>query len=39
MEFTKNHTTYITTKRFSTAQSILRHFVIVAFHWNAFHIL
>ena len=30
MEFTQNHATFITTKRFSIAQSFLLHFVIVA---------
>ena len=39
MEFMQNHTTYITTKRFSTAQSFLLHFVIVTFNSNAVHIL
>ena len=39
MEFTQNHATFSSTKRFSTAQSFLLHFVIAAFHSNAFHIL
>ena len=39
MEFTQNHATFITTKRFSIAQSFLLHFVIVTFNSNAVHIL
>ena len=39
MESTQNHATFSSTKRFSTAQYFLLHFVIAAFHSNAFHIL